>query len=209
MTPYQLSLCPSSQPPTRGLSVEAIWLGRCRSLGRSSQPPTRGLSVEACPFPSIPELSSLVAAPDEGALRRSSVTGPVPAGSLVVAAPDEGALRRSQVMRVADHEEAVESQPPTRGLSVEARTSVLAPRSPGRASQECQWPSVSPHWRPLDSPLVAIISPRWRRRGRGRRPRVIMRFSALCITPGCARRRRPRWRSEMCTSRADRSGSCT
>jgi hypothetical protein len=25
----------------------------------------------------------------------------------------------------------------------------------------CQWPSVSPHWRPLNSPLVAIVSPRW------------------------------------------------
>ena len=25
----------------------------------------------------------------------------------------------------------------------------------------CQWPSVSPHWWPLNSPLVAIISPRW------------------------------------------------
>jgi hypothetical protein len=25
----------------------------------------------------------------------------------------------------------------------------------------CQWPSVSPHWRPRNSPLVAIISPRW------------------------------------------------
>jgi hypothetical protein len=26
---------------------------------------------------------------------------------------------------------------------------------------KCQWPSVSPHWRPRNSPLVAIISPRW------------------------------------------------
>jgi hypothetical protein len=25
----------------------------------------------------------------------------------------------------------------------------------------CQWPSVSPHWRPLNSRLVAIVSPRW------------------------------------------------
>ena len=25
----------------------------------------------------------------------------------------------------------------------------------------CQWPSVSPHWRPRNSPLVAIVSPRW------------------------------------------------
>jgi Domain of unknown function (DUF1883) len=26
---------------------------------------------------------------------------------------------------------------------------------------DCQWPSVSPHWWPLNSPLVAIVSPRW------------------------------------------------
>ncbi len=25
----------------------------------------------------------------------------------------------------------------------------------------CQWPSVSPHWRPLNSPLAAIVSPHW------------------------------------------------
>jgi len=25
----------------------------------------------------------------------------------------------------------------------------------------CQWPSVSRHWRPRNSPLVAIVSPRW------------------------------------------------
>jgi hypothetical protein len=25
----------------------------------------------------------------------------------------------------------------------------------------CQWPSVSPHWRQRNSPLVAIVSPRW------------------------------------------------
>jgi hypothetical protein len=25
----------------------------------------------------------------------------------------------------------------------------------------CQWPSSSPHWRPQNSPLVAIFSPRW------------------------------------------------
>ncbi len=28
-------------------------------------------------------------------------------------------------------------------------------------SAGCQWPSVSPHWRPRISPLVAIFSPRW------------------------------------------------
>jgi len=28
-------------------------------------------------------------------------------------------------------------------------------------SPACQWPSVSPHWRPRISPLVAIFSPRW------------------------------------------------
>ena len=30
-----------------------------------------------------------------------------------------------------------------------------------RPSPGCQWPSVSPRWRPLNSPLVAIVSPRW------------------------------------------------
>ena len=30
-----------------------------------------------------------------------------------------------------------------------------------RTGSWCQWPSVSPHWWPLDSPLVAIVSPRW------------------------------------------------
>ena len=49
----------------------------------------------------------------------------------------------------------------------------------------------------------------WRRRGRGRRRRVTMRCSAPCITPGCGRRRQPRWRSGTCISTADRSGSCT
>ena len=28
-------------------------------------------------------------------------------------------------------------------------------------SYGCQWPSVSPHWWPLNSPLVAVVCPRW------------------------------------------------
>ena len=93
-----------SQPPTRGLSVEALRPRWKRIVTRFwSQPPTRGLSVEA--------VGTNV---DDAAARWA------------VAAPDEGALRRSSVSFVEVDAADVLSQPPTRGLSVEAAPSLMS-----------------------------------------------------------------------------------
>ena len=90
-----------SQPPTRGLSVEALRPRWKRIVTRFwSQPPTRGLSVEA--------VGTNV---DDAAARWA------------VAAPDEGALRRSLSTASRLGIVATTSQPPTRGLSVEAANS--------------------------------------------------------------------------------------
>ena len=76
---------------------------------------------------------------------------------LLLLQTDEHRSHRSSADSAVRTAEPVDAtQRPLRRAGVIA---LLTTRPP--ADEACQWPSISPHSRPVNSPLVAIVSPRW------------------------------------------------
>ena len=127
--PFRLCGCVASQPPTRGLFVAAARAAGSRQRNASSQPPTRGLFVEVGDA-SVVRRADTVAAPDEGALRRSHKQLAAAISAAWSQPPTRGLFVEASRPPARRSYRLSASQPPTRGLFVEAGNGGLSTPTP-------------------------------------------------------------------------------